>query len=162
MSWTDEEFAAAKMMQEQGMSSSEIGAQLGRTRNSVIGKLSRAGRTVANGYVDRRPSGSKKDKTKPKSNAFLVLNKKNKPIPKKFNCTEVTESEGVKLINLEAHHCRWPYGEKDFYFCGRQKFQGSYCVLHTVKATPQRETSNEGSNGANAFKRTQFRIGHSA
>lgn len=40
---------------------------------------------------------------------------------------------GVRLIDLQSWHCRWPLGDPrsdDFRFCGCQKAIGSYCEHH--------------------------------
>lgn len=38
----------------------------------------------------------------------------------------------ICLVDLEPHHCRWPYGESpDVRSCGHQKKIGSsYCIYH--------------------------------
>ena len=48
-------------------------------------------------------------------------------------------SMNVALIDLEQHHCRWPYGTRaPFLFCGHVKQLGeSYCPFHTREATPK-------------------------
>jgi len=42
-SWTNDELAAAMRLRRAGDSSAAIGRKLGRTRNSVVGALNRAG-----------------------------------------------------------------------------------------------------------------------
>jgi hypothetical protein len=48
----------------------------------------------------------------------------------KFNPADIIPLN-IPLLALEHHHCRWPYGEKDFVFCGHDKMFGeSYCEGH--------------------------------
>jgi len=48
-----------------------------------------------------------------------------------LQCAEV-EPLNISLLDLESHHCRWPYGEgREILFCGHQKDDvSSYCFHH--------------------------------
>jgi len=41
-------------------------------------------------------------------------------------------SQGVALLDLENHQCRYPFGDSaPFRFCGAQRTDGSsYCIKH--------------------------------
>ena len=49
---------------------------------------------------------------------------------------ETSELPGVTLLQLEQHHCRWPFGDpvhdfSSFRYCGEPRVQGeSYCTGH--------------------------------
>jgi hypothetical protein len=46
----------------------------------------------------------------------------------------------IALMDLQPHHCRWPYGERSpFLFCGEPKEDGqSYCTKHCNMALNSR------------------------
>lgn len=47
-----------------------------------------------------------------------------------IRCAEV-DPLNIPLLDLQPHHCRWPYGESpSVVFCGNGIFQGSYCGAH--------------------------------
>lgn len=47
-----------------------------------------------------------------------------------LSCTEI-EPLHVSLLDLETKHCRWPYGEGPYTFCGHPQFgSSSYCGAH--------------------------------
>lgn len=76
--WTDERIELAKKLAAEGLSCSKIGYELGTTRNSVIGKLSRMGkRTGPIGAVtERAPRNAGRPRvgkpSKPKTSAPVV------------------------------------------------------------------------------------------
>jgi GcrA cell cycle regulator len=52
---------------------------------------------------------------------------------------EAAGEGGVRLFDVERHHCRWPFGDpeqRDFRFCGARKARGSYCAAHAAIAFP--------------------------
>lgn len=42
----------------------------------------------------------------------------------------------LNLLDLKRHHCRWPYGEDPFTFCGQPVLDGSYCFAHKQLSLP--------------------------
>lgn len=58
---------------------------------------------------------------------------------------DVPEVERVHLLDLEPHHCRWPYGDGPYMFCGKTKVSGkSYCEFHVLRSLPA-PTTHYGS-----------------
>lgn len=81
------------------------------TRNSIIGKAKRLGLTLPFVHPPRKPTAIKPAAVSP---AGPPLN--------------------LSLNDLEPHHCRWPYGDGPFVFCGHPKDEGSYCAYHARQA----------------------------
>jgi GcrA cell cycle regulator len=54
-----------------------------------------------------------------------------------------------KLLELDAHDCRWPVGEPrhpDFHFCGERQAEGRpYCALHWQMAFQPPRPRNHGA-----------------
>lgn len=121
-----------------GFTASQMADRLNRdfktsvTRNAVIGRLHRMGlkrgcSPSAVGALGHR--GKKLRRSKPQASGvspkprpeFMI-----EPLPK---CRVMPETL-VALVDLEPHHCRWPYGEPKtaaFGFCGQPRISGPYC-----------------------------------
>lgn len=91
------------------------------SRNSVIGKASRAG--IAFSAAPNGPSGKPR-----KAKAVIPAPVVAKPIP--------TPSVGsVELLELSPWHCRWPVEDEPTRFCGGVSVFGrSYCADHMLRA----------------------------
>ena len=55
--------------------------------------------------------------------------------------SEWIEPEGVSIIDLQIHHCRWILDKRDSYglvmYCGKQALEGSpYCYMHEWISRP--------------------------
>lgn len=137
--WTAKRIEALQKLWGEGLSCSQIANRLGGvTRNAVIGKVHRmklAPRaTVSRLKVGRRRNRSDAPKPKPKINRnpeavaqIEALRALPDPVP----------HSAVTLMDLEPHHCRWPYGDpkRELKFCGCQKVEGiSYCEKHAARA----------------------------
>ena len=133
MSWTDERVEALKALWIDGLSASDIAAELGGiTRNAVIGKVHRLGLAGRAGPARaERPRSSISHKSVVRMAA---------PEP------EIVEEDPIKLddgnfatvLTINDRMCRWPIGdpsENEFHFCGRKPKSGSpYCEAHARKA----------------------------
>lgn len=144
MPWTEERIDMLKGLWKDGLSCSQIAAQIGGvTRCAVIGKVHRlglSGRTVAkrdNGER-QRPSGSRirnrvvslhlstGEQTDIRSIA-------NEPKP-------LTQADGshIGVLEIGKGQCRWPHGDirtGDLHFCGHPVHADSpYCAHHTSRA----------------------------
>ena len=131
MSWTDDRIAQLQKLWDQGLSASQIAAELGEgvTRNAVIGKAHRLG-------LKSRPSPVKTDQPKAKAPAKSEnpAPAKAKPAPK----PAAPKSKLVTLLDLTERVCKWPIGhpgDEDFHFCGAPSEAGHpYCAKHCAEA----------------------------
>ncbi len=124
--WTETRIEQLRTMWlDEGLSASQIGARLGTTRNSVIGKVHRLGLRL-------RPAEVRKRKTEVLfgSSPWLAAIKPPRRLPE----TIVSHSERCNLEDLEAFdlRCRYPHGDGPPYqFCGQTRIPGSsYCLAH--------------------------------
>jgi len=127
MSWTDEKIEQLKELWDQGLSTAEIGRELGVSKNAVVGKSHRLG-------LKPRPS--------PISGKAPEKAPKPKPKPK------VKESSRINdVIDLGPQMCRWPFGDPgddDFHFCGKTSVQGKpYCEEHCASAYVTKSSSRD-------------------
>ena len=155
MSWTDERVELLKKLWTDGLSASQIAAQLGQvTRNAVIGKVHRlglSGRMKSSSSVSRiskprlrapsRPSmqhtsfGSTALKTEIHAERGLVALLE----PAVIMPFPAPKGENVTLMQLSENTCRWPLGDpssSEFRFCGCEKGGkgSSYCQYHSALA----------------------------
>lgn len=104
--WTKEEVEEVSRMHAEGRSFSEIGIALGRTTNSIAGKLDRLGLLKSR-----------------------VLRDKIYKEPEK-NTSKKVKTKGVKLIDATPKQCRFmdvAISEKTEYVCGKPVYKGSWC-----------------------------------
>jgi GcrA cell cycle regulator len=119
--WSDERVARLKLLWAEGLSASQIAAQLGGvSRNAVIGKIHKLqlpGRGGAARIAPRRPATSYLDRLPSRQGAVVV------PISKMLGVHQLSERV-----------CHWPVGDPstaDFHFCGADAPESSpYCVYH--------------------------------
>jgi GcrA cell cycle regulator len=148
MSWTDERVELLKKLWTEGLSASQIAAQLGGvTRNAVIGKVHRlnlSGRAKPASSTPRprkmrsssphRPSRSYvSGNTALKVHAHPAPRRAPAPVP--IEDLVVPISLRVSLLALNDQMCKWPIGDpgaEDFHFCGHRNFNGlPYCEYHS-------------------------------
>jgi GcrA cell cycle regulator len=137
--WTTERVELLKSRFAAGLSCREIAADIGVSRNAVIGKLSRLNLTSeTTGAARRSPrkNGAKADRPRtaawlrdqmlPALDAGLQPVADEEPIPNEHSCS---------LFELSEQRCRWPIGTphaEDFCFCGNTPIEGlPYCPGHT-------------------------------
>ena len=158
MTWTDERVELLKKLWAEGLSASQIAAELGGiTRNAVIGKVHRLGlsgreKPAANPAHKTRKPRPAPVKARPspmvfRSSGSLALRPTPVDRPYTLPVTEPTAvvelaplvCERVTLMELREHMCRWPLGDpgrEEFRFCGARCNPGSgpYCAHHAVLA----------------------------
>jgi GcrA cell cycle regulator len=145
MGWTDERVELLKRLWADGLSASQIAAELGGvTRNAVIGKVHRlalSGRAKQSGTPRTVTIGNTALKLHraPQPRRLPVLEDVVVPIPLKKS-----------IIELNEHTCRWPIGdptEEDFSFCGHEPRENSpYCEYHArVAYQPQLERRRQAA-----------------
>ena len=142
MSWTDERVATLTKLWADGLSASQIAAELGGvTRNAVIGKVHRLG---LSGRAKTSNSGPKRPK-RPRStyNSRPRTGGRTSSAGRKSSANnlnvilddlEVPVSKKLDLVDLTEKTCRWPHGDPTndhFHFCGNTIFEDSpYCEYH--------------------------------
>ena len=157
MNWTDERVEALKKLWAEGLSASQIAAQLGGvSRNAVIGKvhrlkLSGRGRAQAAPARPKKPTQTPVVKTPPKAPPPV------RPVPTDTSDNAISgggvtdvavvasrpaagdaftlpESRMLDLIELNERTCKWPIGDPlaaGFHFCGAEASDtGPYCRYH--------------------------------
>lgn len=147
MSWNDTSIALLTKLAGEGYSSSQMAAELGVTRNAVIGKLLRLGvdltspgSLVAKGIkaptVPKKPR--KPRKPRPKTAKHVVARSRlqalqilaTQPAPE----PEKASANGVSIMELTPHNCHWPINDvqsSDFHFCGARALTPlPYCKFH--------------------------------
>ena len=159
--WTDERVELLTKLWAEGLSASQIAAQLGGvSRNAVIGKvhrlhLSSRGRSTSSGSRPKKASGngSAKPAAKPVTSARIVTATIGAiALQAQFDAAEPTLrhqprpstdvvvpiSRKLQLIQLSEKTCKWPNGDplaEDFSFCGNDVGDsGPYCSFHASVA----------------------------
>jgi GcrA cell cycle regulator len=158
MSWTDERVETLRKLWLDGLSASQIAAELsnGITRNAVIGKVHRlglSGRAKAPSQSTPRPRPSKPVRTsvpapRPHSHggapvvrgnlAFAMAPRIMEATPEPRALLEevvIPMSERVTIMELRESMCRWPLGDPstpEFRYCGAESpiGAGPYCTYH--------------------------------
>ncbi|WP_187435814.1 GcrA family cell cycle regulator [Bradyrhizobium hipponense] len=134
--WTDERIELLKQHFEAGLSCREIAADIGVSRNAVIGKLSRLnltrGRSTDERKLDR--SSARAPKAVPRLQYEMLAT-----LYGETGAPAVTgpidDANRCSLLELAENRCRWPIstpGAEDFCFCGNTAPDGqSYCAGHS-------------------------------
>ena len=157
MNWTDERVEQLKKLWAEGLSASQIAAQLGGvSRNAVIGKVHRL-KLSARGRATAAPTRQKKAATAAAGNAAARRQRTGRAVATSIGATalkvEFQEeavayryyrpaadvvlpmSRNLKLVQLTEHTCKWPNGDplaEDFSFCGNDAGEtGPYCNYHS-------------------------------
>ncbi len=145
MGWTDERVELLKKLWAEGLSASQIAAELGGiTRNAVIGKVHRLG---LSGRA-KSPSSSAPRPRKARSPSMMRIQRPaargNTALAHAFDYEAEAEPEFVDnvipmgqrrtILELTEDTCRWPVGDPgspDFFFCGGQTSNTApYCSHH--------------------------------
>lgn len=157
MNWTDERVEKLKKLWSEGLSASQIAAQLGGvSRNAVIGKvhrLSLPGRAKAGGTTTTaRPKRATSAPRAPNYAARAVTRTVARPagatvlkeevvvdlavepdVAREANIV-VPMSRCLELTQLTERTCKWPIGDplkEEFHFCGNDSPESSpYCSYH--------------------------------
>jgi GcrA cell cycle regulator len=144
MSWTDERVELLKKLWQDGLSASQIAAELGGvTRNAVIGKVHRlglSGRGQPTSSIKRQrrthPTGIRRSRPMSVGNLALKSNLDYLPDADLQPRRNVVVPIPLKLsiFQLTEHTCKWPLGDPghdDFHFCGHDSLENApYCEYH--------------------------------
>src|SRR5207302_95043 len=147
MSWTDERVEMLKKLWADGLSASQIAAELGGiTRNAVIGKVHRLG---LSGRA-KSPSSASPRPRKPRAHPHMLRVSRpsmrgNVALAHAYEYEMESEPELLDnvipigqrrtILELTEETCRWPIGDPgtaEFFFCGGQTTTGlPYCSFHS-------------------------------
>ncbi|MBX6426210.1 MAG: GcrA cell cycle regulator [Variibacter sp.] len=147
--WTEERVELLKKLWAEGLSASQIAAELGGiTRNAVIGKVHRLG---LSGRA-KAPSASVPRQRKPRAAAafrparpatrgntalaplaFIEAEPEIEPEPQLVD-NVIPMGQRCTILQLTEATCHWPIGDPstpDFFFCGGRTVTGlPYCGYH--------------------------------
>ena len=151
--WNPERVALLRNFIGAGLTCSQIAAEIGVTRNAVIGKIHRLG------LGPGRPAAAPGRACPPRirrprlasQSQMLRLIAADAPRTAGgagIEAEPVDTAQRCSLLELEQGKCRWPVGDQssasgaaDFVFCGNEAVEGfSYCAGHARLAyrTPER------------------------
>lgn len=147
MTWTDERVELLKKLWADGLSASQIAAELGGiTRNAVIGKVHRLG--LSGRAKSPSSSAPRQRKTRAPSHLMRISRpamRGNTALAHAYEYDVDPEPEVIEniiplgqrraLLELNEETCRWPIGDpatSDFFFCGGKPIPGlPYCSYHS-------------------------------
>lgn len=156
MNWTDERVELLKKLWAEGLSASQIAAQLGGvSRNAVIGKVHRL-KLSGRGRTTAAPARQKKASSTPAASkpvraaaparsaaptigaTALQVQFDAEPVARQqlrsSDNVVVPISRRLDLTQLTERTCKWPNGDplsEDFHFCGNEAGEsGPYCAYH--------------------------------
>jgi GcrA cell cycle regulator len=147
--WTEVQDQKLKQLYEEDYSTAQIAAFFtDKSRNAIIGRIHRIGKKL--GLIMRGsgnlPAKAVRAERRPRT--------RNPEKPKRFvppmeetklRCAAI-EPLHLSIPELEPDHCRYPYGEGPFTFCGHKKFQGSYCAAHYYLTIGSGTASEQGAH----------------
>ncbi|PHR18124.1 MAG: GcrA cell cycle regulator [Hoeflea sp.] len=164
MNWTDERVERLKKLWADGLSASQIAAQLGGvSRNAVIGKVHRLnlpGRAKSGGQASVRTKRTTAAPRAPNYAGRTTQSQTSRPVGRSSGGAalkqdlDVVASEEIDtrpvddvvvpisrrltLVELSERTCKWPVGDPlqdDFHFCGNDSGDASpYCGYHAKLA----------------------------
>ena len=184
--WTDERVELLTKLNDEGHSSRYIAEQLGVTRNAVIGKLHRLGRSVKRPEAATSPTPQaatepgplEQEENEERERQARALEEIAEELPDledeaDFDTSEVnsvreiaaeTEKKSLRLslMELTERTCKWPVGDpatKDFWFCGLPSKPGTpYCEAHNnVALQPLSSRRDPRAKRKFPFPRTNIR-----
>jgi GcrA cell cycle regulator len=139
LTWTTERLERLKRGFEAGLSCREIAADIGVSRNAVIGKLSRLNLTRDQSGDARPPARKdtaegKRRESRPRQQYRLLQALYAGPPPETRD-EPIANAHCCSLMELDTARCRWPInapGDADFCFCGNTPVAGlPYCPGHS-------------------------------
>jgi GcrA cell cycle regulator len=136
--WNPERVAQLRSCVDAGLTCSQIAAEIGVSRNAVIGKMNRLGLSRGRSAPATERARQRAD-WRPKSDNVTRLFSQRRilmrlppepPAPPET----IRNGNGCSLLDLGPGKCRWPINEPgaaDFCFCAHQQVEGlPYCVGH--------------------------------
>jgi GcrA cell cycle regulator len=147
MTWTDERVETLKKLWADGLSASQIAAELGGiTRNAVIGKVHRLGLSGRAKSPSSAAPRQRKTRTHPHmmrvsrpamrgNTALAHAYEMEVEAEPELSDNVIPMGQRRTLLELTELTCRWPIGDPgtpEFFFCGGQAATGvPYCSYHS-------------------------------
>ncbi|CAN0654147.1 GcrA family cell cycle regulator [Nitratireductor aquimarinus] len=159
MNWTDERVETLKKLWAEGLSASQIAAQLGGvSRNAVIGKVHRlklssrgratSPRTRQKKAATAAPTTTTTTTRRPRATRPTTVSIGATALQAQFDQEPVAQtyirpvsdvvvpiSRKLELVQLTETTCKWPNGDplsEEFSFCGNEAGEsGPYCAYHS-------------------------------
>ena len=148
--WTTERIDQLRSFVTAGLTCSQIAAEIGVTRNAVIGKIHRLGLSPGRPRGRQPAALAQRMRTTratpalprpPRSPIAQLLRAMTRPeaanvvrFPGATESPAVDSMKRCSLLELDVSGCRWPLsdpGKADFGFCGNESIAGvSYCAGH--------------------------------
>jgi len=137
--WTSERVEQLKGCINAGLSCSQIAAEIGVTRNAVIGKLNRLGLSRPRTCSARATAKARRLAPQKRHANSHAASDSHEASPRASGReTFIPSGHGCSLLELSPGKCRWPISEQraeEFLFCGNNQVEGlSYCVGHARMA----------------------------
>jgi len=138
--WTPERIEQLRSFIATGLTCSQIAAEIGVTRNAVIGKIHRLGLSTG------RPAGAPARPSPPRAahprrpsqrTLLRLMMADGVPAPGEPEAEPVESAQACSLLELSQGRCRWPVGDDSaaLAFCGNEAVAGfSYCAGHARMA----------------------------
>ncbi len=135
--WTPERVEQLRDFVVNGLTSSQIAAEIGVTRNAVIGKIHRLGLCPvrAPGGLGRPCSPRSRGEGAARRRPLLQILFCDRPRVADATTGPVQSAQPRSLLELAKDQCRWPLGEGAVVFCGNEAIAGvPYCAGHARMA----------------------------
>jgi GcrA cell cycle regulator len=123
--WTEAQLDRLRELAEaHQLSCAEMGRELGKTKNSIVGKMRRLGinklSSASAAFVDPKRTTQPPAKSEPKASPYR---------PPSLPTMGILEC--VHLLDVTHNQCRWPHSDDYKLCCGRSIIKGyPYCAAH--------------------------------
>ena len=137
--WTEDRVTVLKKLYADGFSASVIGAQLGLSRNCIIGKAHRLKLLPPRERRDVPKGGRQHVPVEHRAVTKIVRANGNSNAVKRMASIEAAEQYKLRCVEIVPQHvsladlegCKYPYGDGPITFCNHPKLAGSsYCTPH--------------------------------
>lgn len=138
--WTQAEWECCVALWRDGYSAAVIAGKIGKSRNSILGRVHRMGMSNRPRRVETITASRQVNR----SNRHFAKSKLQKPSPPP-EPPPLPVSNPVTFADLRKIHCRWPLGDPrspEFRYCGAPRESGCisieegspYCAAHAIMA----------------------------
>ena len=150
--WQPHEFNKVVEMAKSGMTAREIAAEVGRTRNSIIGVLHRSGFEFGNRQKKttytppfKGPPDRKRERLRNALGKFKQVRDGTREPPKIIKAEEPPPEGSVSFMDIGRGQCRAIYGHPkgtETMYCGASVWnETSWCEKHYLRYHKQREAA---------------------